>query len=563
MNKYSLFLCFALVAWINVQAQMPKWMKKAHQAVFSVVTYDANGSILQTGNGFFIGENGEALSDYTLFKGAYSAVIVTSSGKEMPVDRILGADDMYDVVHFDVETGKEKVVTLSLSSAPLTVGESVWLLPYSTQKEAIGVKGKVTEIVKAAGEYDYYTLQLPATGKMTSLPVTNGEGQVVGLLQQSAVENMGNSCYAVSASYGASLSVGALMGGNSALRSIFIRKALPPTESEALVYLYMQNRDDDNYLNLVDDFISAYPLNAEGYMQRASYYTNKCKDSVHFQLAEADMEEAIRLSDKKHDAYFHYCRLIYQNLIDESPFVYKDWGVKKALDYVNQAISVDSLPLYLQTGAELYFLQRDYERSFELYKMVNRTNMKSASTFFSAARALQLSGKADPLQVVALMDSAVLCYAKPYPLEAAPYIWERGKAYVLAGNYRQAVLDYNEYYNLVGGQVNALFYYYREQAALAGRMNQLALDDIKKAVELEPENVDYLAEKASVCARFSFFDEAIDACKHAIELAPQYADCYRIMGVCYLQKGDKKEAFRLFEQAKKLGDDSVDKLMRE
>ena len=41
-------------------------MEKAKRAVFSVVTYDKNDKMLNTGNGFFVSEDGLALSDYSL-----------------------------------------------------------------------------------------------------------------------------------------------------------------------------------------------------------------------------------------------------------------------------------------------------------------------------------------------------------------------------------------------------------------------------------------------------------------------------------------------------------------
>lgn len=45
----TLFLCL-LAQWSVAQA--PKWVEKAKRAVFSVVTYDENDKILNTGNGF-------------------------------------------------------------------------------------------------------------------------------------------------------------------------------------------------------------------------------------------------------------------------------------------------------------------------------------------------------------------------------------------------------------------------------------------------------------------------------------------------------------------------------
>lgn len=59
----TLTLCL-LAQWSVAQA--PKWVEKAKRAVFSVVTYDE--SDINTGNGFFVTEDGMALSDYSLFK---------------------------------------------------------------------------------------------------------------------------------------------------------------------------------------------------------------------------------------------------------------------------------------------------------------------------------------------------------------------------------------------------------------------------------------------------------------------------------------------------------------
>lgn len=561
MKMRNLIFCVAFLLGGCVWAQTPKWAKKAHQSIFSIIAFDAENKILRSGNGFFINEEGEAVSDYKLFKGAHRAIVLTSSGKEFPVDCILGVDELYDVIHFDVEVGKEKISALSLASAPLKTGSSVWLLPYSSQKEAACRRGVIKEVVPAAQDYYYYTLELPVTEKMLSCPVTNDDGEVIGLLQSPADGVLEETSYAVDVNYAASLSIKPLTANSSALRAIGIRKALPATVEEALVYLYMrQSNNNEEYFSLLNDFIKTYPQSVEGYMRRASYYVGSFKDAAHLQLAEQDMEKALALSKKKDEVYYHYCRLVYQHMTDTTSIEYKDWGIDKALEWVGRAIEVDSLPLYLQVQAELYFAKREYALSYAAYQVVNQSNMATASTYFSAARALELSG-GDKMQVLALTDSAVHCYAQPYPLEAAPYIWERGKANVGVGNYRQAVQDYNEYHELVNGKVNALFYYHRAVAALAGRLNQLALDDIERAVELEPENVGFLAEKASVNARFGRYDIAIETCKRAVSLAPQYADCYRIMGVCYGQKGETDDALHFLQKAKELGDDTVDELI--
>ena len=118
------FLLFFLIQ--GSMAQTPKWVEKAKRAVFSVVTYDKNDKMLNTGNGFFVSEDGLALSDYTLFKGAERAVVITSEGKQMPVSLILGANDMYDVIKFRVAITEKKVPALIVAKIAPAVGADAW-----------------------------------------------------------------------------------------------------------------------------------------------------------------------------------------------------------------------------------------------------------------------------------------------------------------------------------------------------------------------------------------------------------------------------------------------------
>lgn len=167
-------------------AQTPKWVEKAKRAVFSIVTYDKNDKMLNTGNGFFVSEDGLALSDYTLFKGAERAVVITSEGKQMPVSLILGANDMYDVIKFRVAITEKKVPALVVAKTAPVTGADAWMLPYSTQKSIACVTGKVKDVSKVAGEYHYYTLSMHMKDKMVSCPVMNAEGQVFGIAQKSS-----------------------------------------------------------------------------------------------------------------------------------------------------------------------------------------------------------------------------------------------------------------------------------------------------------------------------------------------------------------------------------------
>ena len=128
MKKIFLLLACGWMMQSAWAQDLPKWAAKARKAVFSVITYDKDNKIMNTGNGFYIDETGTAVSDYTLFKGADHAVIVTVDGKELPVKYIMGANDIYDVVKFKTDYDKKSGALKPAANAPAQ-GETVYLLP--------------------------------------------------------------------------------------------------------------------------------------------------------------------------------------------------------------------------------------------------------------------------------------------------------------------------------------------------------------------------------------------------------------------------------------------------
>ncbi len=555
------FLLFFLIQ--GSMAQTPKWVEKAKRAVFSVVTYDKNDKMLNTGNGFFVSEDGLALSDYTLFKGAKRAVVITSEGKQMPVSLILGANDMYDVIKFRVAITEKKVPALIVAKTAPAVGADAWMLPYSTQKSIACVTGKVKEVSKVAGEYHYYTLGMQMKDKMVSCPVMNAEGQVFGIAQKSSGIDTVTTCYAAGAAFAMAQKISALSLGDAALKKIGIRKGLPETEDQALVYLFMASSSlsGDDYEKLLDDFIRQFPANADGYLRRANYYAAKGKDDqAWYDKAVADFNQALKVAQKKDDVYYNIGKLMYAYQLSKPEKTYKDWTYDTALQNVRQAIAIDPLPIYIQMEGDILFAQQDYAGALAAYEKVNASNIASPATFFSAAKTKELA-KGDPKEVVALMDSCIARCPQPITADFAPYLLERAQMNMNAGQPRNAMLDYDAYHTAVKGEVNDVFYYYREQAALKARQFQRALDDIVKAIEMNPTDLTYQAEHAVVNLRVGRYEEAIQILNNILKADPKYAEAYRLLGLCQIQLKKTDEACGNFKKAKELGDPNVDELI--
>lgn len=554
----AMSLCL-LAQW--TMAQAPKWVEKAKHAVFSVVTYDKNDQILNTGNGFFVTEDGVALSDYTLFKGAQRAVIIDNEGRQMPVLNIMGADDMYDVVKFRVGIEK-KVTALPIATRQPAAGTLVYLLPYSTQKGRTCTTGHLKSADKAEGNYLYYTLELPLKDKMISCPLTDAEGAVFGLAQKSSGQDTATICYAVDARYAMDQKISALSYNDETLTNIGIKKALPDTEEQALIFLYMASTQltPEKYMEVLNDYIEQYPNSTDGYIRRATQLLSTSQDEATLKQVAADMDQALKVASQEEAVRFDRAKLIYNYMLTNPATPNEDWSFDKALEEIQQAIDLQALPVYVQLKGDILFAKQDYPGALAAYEQVNHSDMASPTSYFSAAQTKEMM-KAPATEVLALMDSCIALCPQPYTNTTGPYLLARAQALLNANQARKAMLDYDAYYKAMNGNVNAAFYYYREQAAMQARQYQRALDDLAKAIELAPDELLYRAELAVVNIRVGRSEEAIRILQEALKIEPEYAEAYRLMGQAYIQLQKKDEACESFAKAKELGDPNVDALI--
>lgn len=553
MKRLFILLPFFLLTLLPLSAQTPSWADKAAKSVFTLKTFSADGSLLASSTGFFIGTNGEAVSSYAPFKGAQRAVIIDAQGKEIPVELILGANETYDVAKFQVSA--KKTAPLAIASTA-TNGSTVWLLPYSVKKTPVCVKGTVSSAEKFQDTYQYYTLQLTTEENQVSSPILNQDGAVIGIIQPSAGTKKETS-YAVSARYAADLAIKGLSVNDPALKQTAIAKALPDDQKEALLALFLSSSSmsDSQYADFIERFIQKFPQVSDGYVYRARYRTAK----GNFSGANDDMEQAIKLAEQKDDAHYQYAELIYQKEVYQSDKPYEGWSFDKAFSESQEAYRINPMPVYLQQQAQIRYAQRQYAEAFTIYEQLTHSDLRSADIFFAASQCKAQLGEKD--QQIALLDSAVNLFSRPYVKTAAPYILARAQALYDQGKFRPAVNDYNEYGELMATQLGAPFYYQREQAEVGGHLYQQALNDIKKAIELEPAEPLYYAEKASLEVRVGMHQEAIETSQQLIRLSPEFSDGYLFLGLAQCLSNQKAEGAKNLHKAKELGNEQAQSLI--
>ena len=541
MKKKILLILLGVMPLVAMA--QPSWVKKATKSVFTLKTFAEDGSLIGSSNGFFTSDKGDAVSNYTPFKGASRAVVIDASGKELPVVSIVGVNDMYDVVKFRV-SGKTQ--PLAISSATTPVSSQVWLLPYHEVKNVPA--GTIRKAETFQGEYEYYTVALTMPANTVSTPLINQAGEVVGLMQQPATDKDTLS-YAVSARFADSLKISGFGMNEATLLQTKIKKELPDDQKEAVLALYMASsrQDSASYVNMVEDFIRKFPKAADGYMYRAQIEAS----TNNFAAAEKDMETAISNSTQKDDTHYNYARMIYNKIIFQADVPYDNWTLDKALDEIRLANTLNPQPTYRQMEANILFGQKKYNEAYDIYTELANTNLKGAEVYFSAARCKEMLK--DSTAMLALLDSAINCFTKPYLKEAAPYLWARAQARLQAKKYRDAISDMNDYEELMVANINDNFYYLRYQAEVDGRLYQQALNDITRAIVMNPKETFYYAEKASLEIRVGLYDNAIATAKESISVDANDSDGYLFLGVAQCLKGNKKEGIPNLQKAKDMG----------
>lgn len=545
-----LFILFHLFLSL-VEAQ--NWVKKATKSVFTLKTFATDGSLIGSANGFFTGEQGEAISCFSPFKGAASAVVIDAQGKQLPVECMLGANDTYDVARFRV--GSKKTTPLAIATAKSEAGANVWLLPYNeTKKVPQGVVRKAEDF--ADGKYAYYTVALNMPEGSVSCPLMNEAGEVIGLMQQPYRQD-DTLFYAVSALFADSLIITGLSINDPTLRSTSIKKDLPTELNQALLTLYVgqASLDSTAYDQMLTDFITRFPNAPEGYEYRAQIAAS----SHRFADAARDMDQAIKVADKKDEPHFNYSKLIYQKEVYLSNIPYDGWSLDKALEEAREAERLNPLAVYRHQQAVILYAQKKYAEADNIYASITASELRSAELFYEISRCKAALN--DTTAQLAMLDSCMAMFSLPYLKEAAPYLISRAQVLMDLKKYRLAINDLNDYEKLMQTTVNANFYYLRFQAEVGGRVFQLALNDIDQAIKMQPDYDLYYAEKASLQVRVGLYDEAIATAKECVGVAPEHSDGYLFLGLAQCLKGEKEEGIKNLQKAKELGDPQADELI--
>ena len=528
--------------------------KKAALSLVKITTTAANGSTIGQGTGFAIPSQRnegtvEVVGTYNIFRHATKATITDAKGKTTLAHRITGANDLYDVVRFTI--GKSAIQPLPVATSKLDIGSKAYILQPGGKGKSQTIEVNISETTEHSG-LSYYTILRPANPALAGCPLLNTNGEVVGVIQRNAASDT-TKTYAIGIEFNQALEVSTMSAADPSLQGIYIPKQMPAAKEQATSYLYLLTKNTEDtlsYLANLADFIGEFPEDFFGYTARAEYYAT----TGQYAAAEDDYNKALQLCADKADVHSAMSTVIYNLNYNKAYRQYKDWDLNRALSEIEQAYALNPTPLFLmQKGKCLYALKR-YDEAVATYAEINASRFRSSENLFYQSKALEMAG-GDSIQVLALLDSAIVRFMRPLRPDAAPYILYRANQYNRYGYYKEAALDYQEYESLVGTKkLSDVFFYNKEQAELKARLYQQALNDIEKAISIKPQEYVYQIEKALIETRTGHFEEAIYTATQAQKLDPNDPDSYKLIGISLGELGRKDEARQNLQRAYELGD---------
>lgn len=550
MKRYIVLLFAALsVAAASAQSSA---VKKAANSVFTLTTYNQDGSVKATTRGVFVGNEGEAVSSWTPFVGASSAVATDAKGQKHDVSALIGANELYDVCKFRVD-GKTTALRPTTNGA--AKGSKVWVVNTANGKpQATQIEVERNE--KFMNKYSYYIFANKVADENEGCPVVDANGQLLAIVQNSQA---GDDTHATDVAFIDSVKTTGLSISDAVLRQSRIRVDLPRDREQATLLLMMVSEQTDSlhYAQYVDEYVRLYPDATYGYTARAS---SKIA-AGDYEGAKQEMANAAKNSSNKAEAHAEWSRLMYQKLVLTPDTTFSAWTLDDAMAEAQKAYAIDPQPVYKHREAQIVFSKGDYSKAYDMFIELTKTDLRNGELYYEAAQSKSML-KAPTSEVIELLDSAISASPQPLTNIAAPYVLSRGQLLDNNGEYRKAMKDYNLYDSLMVGRASDSFYYTRYQCELKLKQYQQALNDVAHAAFINPREPLYLAELASLQLRVNRCEDAVKAADLCLQIAPESTDAYIIKGVALMQLKKKEEGMQALNKAKEMGDTRADELIK-
>jgi tetratricopeptide (TPR) repeat protein len=539
-----LFLCFSLFTSSTAQTpdeQLPEIIKKIKPSVVTVLTYNAEGKLLNLGTGFFVSLAGDIITNRHVILNADRAEIRTSQGKTYPITGVVAEDIESDLIRVSTDTPVKEIKPVQLSTTLPKVGERIIVIGNPLGLEHTVSDGIVSSIREVPDFGNVIQITAPISQGSSGSPVLNMKGEVIGVATFQIIEGQ-NINFAISSENIIKLKPGKPKTFTEWKNNITNAEDLFDwlTSSEGLFYtglLFFLSNDYHKALSYFERVIEKNPNYADAY-----FYIGYCKRKLgNYTEAVEAYKQAIRIKPDYADAY---CDL---------GVVYGELGrYTEAIEAFKQAIRVnpDYADAYYNLGVVYGELGR-YAEAIEAFKQVIRIKPDYAEAYLNLGVAYgELGRYAEAIEAYKQAIRVNPDYAKAY--------YNLGVAYRKLGRNTEAIEAYKQAIRINPDYANA----YYNLGVVYGELGRYteAIEAFKQAIRVNPDYADAYYNLGVAYRKLGRNTEAIEAYKQAIRINPDFAEAHYNLGIAYLILGNKSSALEQYKILKNLDVDLANRL---
>ena len=230
-NKLMLFivLIFPFVLSAQFKKKLTNIVAKTESAVFNIYSYNEYGNPENTGSGFFISNDGIALTNHHVIDDTKIGFIKTHDNKVFQIDNLIEVDTIADVAKIKINSGDFKFNFLKISNKNIRKGQEIFVIGNPNGLENVVSNG----IVSAIRENITFTeiqFTAPISPGSSGSPIFDMNGNVIGIVTSSFGGDNQN------------LNFGTLLDNTKLYSPILSNKNL--TTDTKLIYKNLINRND-------------------------------------------------------------------------------------------------------------------------------------------------------------------------------------------------------------------------------------------------------------------------------------------------------------------------------
>ena len=154
-----------------------------------------------------------------------------------------------------------------------------------------------------------------------------------------------------------------------------------------------------------------------------------------------------------------------------------------------------------------------------------------------------------PINILIQLSQGFSEPPKTTKLKADDFLVQAADKYEI-GDYRGAILAYDEVIRLTPNNSEALFYRGNAYSALGDK--QAAIQDYNRAIKINPNYADAYNNRGNLRDALGDKQSAIQDYNQALKINPNYADAYNNRGILRAKLGDKQGAIQDYNQALKI-----------